>query len=434
MTDKKVYRLEQSKTFCMAPWVHIHNLPSGEILPCCINNQTLKIGNLYEDSVETIWNNDVYKSIRTDMLADTPIASCERCYKEEEWGNNQSYRKVFNNEYGNRYEDLVEQSTTEDGTATKMEFRRWDFRFSNLCNLACTSCGPNCSSMWVEIVNKMGLPHKGDKFQTSRQNLELFIDTIKKQADIVDNVYLAGGEPLIQPEHYEILKHIDEIGRLDKINFTYSTNLTSLTYKSTNVMDYWNKMKYVKVLVSLDEVDPDRLYYIRYPSKASEIIDNIKTLNKNFTGDNRRWSITPTWSIMNIHRIKDIASFFKDNNLLPATFADSAEWEVDLHNILLLYPNHMSISAAPPEWKQYLRKQLDEYVQWYIDEMLSMKNSHVKQRATDLFLSNIKRFYGALDDNIQVDPKIHKDWYSRLDRVRNTNFSEAFPELAWNLV
>ena len=109
------------------------------------------------------------------------------------------------------------------------------------------------------------------------------------------------------------------------------------------------------------------MYYIRYPSKASEIIDNIKTLNKNFTGDNRRWSITPTWSIMNIHRIKDIASFFKDNNLLPATFADSAEWEVDLHNILLLYPNHMSISAAPPEWKQYLRKQLDEYVQWYID-------------------------------------------------------------------
>ena len=66
--------------------------------------------------------------------------------------------------------------------------------------------------------------------------------------------------------------------------------------------------------------------------------------------------------------------------------------------------------------------------------MLSVKNSHVRQRATDLFLSNIKRFYGALDDNIQVDPKIHKDWYSRLDRVRNTNFSEAFPELAWNLV
>ena len=136
---------------------------------------------------------------------------------------------------------------------------------------------------------------------------------------------------------------------------------------------------------------------------------------------------------MNIHRIKDIAAFFKDNSLLPATFADSAEWEVDLHNILLLYPNHMSISAAPLEWKQYLRKQLDEYVQWYMDEMLSMKNLHVKQRATDLFLSNIKRFYGALDDNIQIDPKIHKDWYSRLDRVRNTSFSKAFPELAWNL-
>ena len=64
MTDKKIYRLNQSKTFCMAPWVHIHNLPSGEILPCCINNQTLKIGNLYEDSVENIWNNEHIDSVR----------------------------------------------------------------------------------------------------------------------------------------------------------------------------------------------------------------------------------------------------------------------------------------------------------------------------------------------------------------------------------
>ena len=433
MTDKKVYRLEQSKTFCMAPWVHIHNLPSGEILPCCINNQTLKIGNLYEDSVENIWNNEVYKSIRRDMLSDTPISSCERCYKEEEWGNDQSYRKVFNSNYGDKYEELVEQATNEDGSTSKMEFRRWDFRFSNLCNLACTSCGPNCSSMWVDIVNKMGLPVRGNKFQTSRQNLQLFIDTIKTQADIVDNVYLAGGEPLIQPEHYEILKHIDELGRLDKIHFTYSTNLTSLTYKSTNVMDYWNKMKYVKVLVSLDEVDADRLYYIRYPAKANEILNNIKILKDNFTSKEHRWTITPTWSLMNMHRIKDIVSFFKTNDLLPATFADSPEWEADVHNIILLYPNHMSVSAATPEWKQYLRKQLDEYVQWYMDEMISMKNDHAKPRAIELFTSNMKRFYNAIDDNIQLDPKGHKDWYSRLDRVRSTSFVQAFPELAWNL-
>jgi len=433
MSNKKIHNLTQSKVFCMAPWIHIHNLPSGDIMPCCISKWGDNMGNLYDDSIETIWNNDNYKTLRYNMLNDIPVNSCSRCYKEEEWGNKSSYRKNLNFNYSNVYNELVEKATDKNGFNNKMEFRRWDFRFSNLCNLACTSCGTGCSSAWVEIENKMYQTQNKIKFKTSKQDISLFINTIKSQANIVDHVYFAGGEPLIQPEHYEILNYIDNIGRLDKINFTYSTNLTSLTYKSTNVIDYWNKIKNIKVLVSLDEIDTDRLYYIRYPAKLNNIIDNIRILNKNFTGNSRKWMITPTWSLMNMHRIKEIVSFFKDNNLLPNAFANTIEWEEDLHNIILMNPPHLSISAATPEWKIYLKTKLEEYADWYLTEMIPLKNNKIKEKATQVFLNNIKRFYNALNETVNIDSSRHKDWYSKLDNARNTNFLETFPELLWNI-
>jgi len=433
MSNKKVYRLTESRVFCMNTWMHIHTMPNGDILPCCVSKWGAPMGNLYKDTIENIWNGSEYKTVRSNMLNEIPVDSCDRCYKEEEWGNKHSYRRIINNRYAHLYDSLVEQATDATGFTNKMEFRRWDFRFSNLCNLACTMCSPSCSSKWVDIENKMFLKNDEVKFKTSNQDLELFINTIKSQSNIVDDIYFAGGEPLIQPEHYEILKHIDNVGRVDKINFTYSTNLTSLKYKSTNVIDYWNKMQRVKLQISLDEVDADRLYYIRYPAQLDEIVNNIRQVNENFTDSLHKWVITPTWNLMNTHRIKEIVGFFKDNNLLPQMFYTSSEWENDLHNIILQYPDHMSISAASLSWKSELRTKLTEYKQWYLDEMIPLKQPHVRMQATQVFLSSIDRFFNALNDSTRIDPGVYKDWYSRLDRVRETSFVKTFPELAWHL-
>ena len=438
MADKKTHCLKESKVFCMAPWVHVHSLPNGKIMPCCISGHSGDFGNLYQDSIENIWNNDAYKTLRLKLLNDIPVDECTRCYKEESWGNEWTYRKSFNAQYENKYQELVEQLTDEKGYLSKMKFLRWDFRFSNLCNLACTTCSPTCSSAWVDVIEKMGWDYQQEKFKTSKQDLALFVNTIKTQADAVDNIYLAGGEPLIQAEHYEILKQIDDIDRLDKINFTYSTNLTSLTYKSTSVMYYWNRMANLKVLVSLDDIDAERLYYIRYPAKLNVIIDNIKILNENFNRANlhlgcKRWTLTPTWSLMNIHRIKEISIFFKENNLLPNIFFCSSEWESDFHNIILTQPYHLAISVAPIEWKNYIRSKLDEYTEWYLTDMISLKQDFIKKSATTIFLNNVKRFYNALDEPGKINSDAHKEWYSRLDKARDTDFAKTFPELAWHV-
>ena len=429
MTNK---HLTESNVFCMAPWVHIANIPNGDILPCCISLGG-SMGNLYKDKIEDIWNNDNYKSFRKDLLEGKQSKHCTRCYKEESWGNTTSYRRTFNRKYGNQYDDLVTNSTDADGNLSKMKFIRWDFRFNNLCNLACTSCSPIYSSTWGNVAKLMDPSYSIQRFNTSEINKESFINTIKTQAENVIDVYFAGGEPLIQAEHYEILDHIDSINRLEHIDFVYSTNLSVLEYKSVNILDYWKKMKSLRILVSLDEIDPDRLYYIRYPADLDKIVKNIKRLNETLTRANHDWVITPTWSIMNTHRMLDIVKFFKDNELLPNAFYNTLIWEYDVHNIILMDPPHLSIMCATPEWKEYLRTKLNEYKEWYIDVLIPLKKESVRTEALRVMDTIIARFHKSLDENVEINKDDWKRWINRLDVVRSTNFNKTFPELEWHL-
>lgn len=424
----KNYRLKESKVFCMVPWVHMFNSPSGDVQPCCVSLDGT-MGNLYENDIKEIWNNTRYKDFRKELLSDTPSKHCDRCYKEERWGNNATLRQQFNTDFADYYDDLVERSTGHDGTVEKMDFLRWDFRFSNLCNLACIGCSPEYSSTWGPIYKKMNPEYHEVQFKNSNKNKERFIEIIKSQADKVVKIYFAGGEPLIQPEHYEILNEIKKFNRLDKLDVTYSTNLNTLSYKSSNVLDYWQPMKKLRILVSLDEVDENRLYYIRYPSDLKRIVENIKELNAALTEHGQDWVITPTWNILNIHRIKEIVKYFLDNNLLPKTFYKTYIWEYDIHNIILSGPKRLSMSGANSAHKDLIHKRLDEYQKWYIDTLIPLKDPILQAHSKTVIISQVDRFHKAVDEEIDATLEDRAHWINLLDSVRNTNFKETFPEL-----
>jgi hypothetical protein len=35
LTERERFLLEDSKTFCIYPWIHLHAYPTGEAYPCC---------------------------------------------------------------------------------------------------------------------------------------------------------------------------------------------------------------------------------------------------------------------------------------------------------------------------------------------------------------------------------------------------------------
>lgn len=417
-----------SKSFCMAPWVHANVEPTGIVRMCCIA-QGEQMGNINEEPINDIWNGERYKTIRLKMINDEPVPECRRCIAEESWGNTNSMRSMFNTMYKDK-EHLVEE-TKEDGSLETMELIRWDFRFSNLCNLACIGCSPAYSSTWGPIAAKL-YAYKGDQFMTGKDRMDVFITTIGEHVHHVRDVYFAGGEPLIQPEHYQILEKLDEANRLEDVDFCYSTNLTTIKFKSTSVFEYWKKMKKLRLLISLDEVTPERLHYIRYPSKLDTLYEHIKLVKEELTTPEKSYSITPTWGILNTHRIKEFMEWIVENDLLPNSYADSLNWEYDFHNIILLDPEHLSVGAASPEWKFHLHNKINEYYVWYQKELISRKREDLRAEAKRVLKRDMLRFHAAIDRKANFSQEKWMYWIKKLDDIRGTKFLDIFPELSWH--
>ena len=145
-------RLLESKNFCMAPWVTMHLWPSGEAMPCCVVVPdedapfSGKLGNIQKNSLKELWNSPLMKKLRTNMLADKPSQTCERCIQQEQAGNQYTLRRELNQNFADYFHRT--EATNADGSHDDPKIYYWDIRFINVCNLRCLSCSVNFSSSW----------------------------------------------------------------------------------------------------------------------------------------------------------------------------------------------------------------------------------------------------------------------------------------------
>lgn len=64
----------------MALGSHLHVTVSGDVTPCChiIDNKHIRLGNLFNESFESIWNSRKYSEFRTSVKNKTsPL--CKNC-------------------------------------------------------------------------------------------------------------------------------------------------------------------------------------------------------------------------------------------------------------------------------------------------------------------------------------------------------------------
>jgi sulfatase maturation enzyme AslB (radical SAM superfamily) len=90
----------------------------------------------------------------------------------------------------------------------------------------------------------------------------------------LEQIYFAGGEPLMMEEHYRILKELVKREMFD-VKLIYNTNFSRLTLKDDNVLDYWKLFNNVSIGASLDGMGP-RAEYIRKGTrgiKLNEIVN-----------------------------------------------------------------------------------------------------------------------------------------------------------------
>ena len=239
---------------CLAPWTHTYLSPQTERRLCCASREPATSFEQYIDSgagsgtytpvtLLEHWNSERMRRVRVQMLNNEAPPECEVC--NEKLLNTDVYRSYFNQMFGHKREELL-AATREDGSTPILPVS-WDYRFSNLCNFKCRTCGDMLSSAWeseqrtnnqVDWTNPKNawmLPEVKEQitaFQDSQIEAE-FAQAVAEHR--VEEVYWVGGEPLMYEQHWRYMKQIVDQGDGQRVYARYNTNLSRVNYRGCNL-------------------------------------------------------------------------------------------------------------------------------------------------------------------------------------------------------
>jgi radical SAM protein with 4Fe4S-binding SPASM domain len=407
LDSREEFLLKESKTFCIYPWIHLHSYPTGDAYPCCHAEMKIgSIGNSRTNTLEEIWNSPKQRQLRQDMLSETSNPACKRCYEQEDSGFF-SGRRSANKHHGHHINRV--KDTQADGTVQDFKMTYWDIRFSNLCNLSCRSCGHIFSSNWYQDQAKLAGGTWKDQNQVlnyaGRTETDMWEQLIP-HLDYVEQIYFAGGEPLMMKEHYNILDELERRGRFD-VRLIYNTNFTHIRLKDRTVFDYWKKFQSVSVGASLDAMGP-RAEYIRKGTDWATVESNRRQMLE--VCPEVDFYISPTLSIMNALHLTDFHLDWVNKGLIKP---------MDLSVNILQDPAHYRIDIAPQSYKDRIHKKFQEHLEW-------LRPLDPLQRATVGFESAIK--FMMATDNSKLIPKFWEKTFE-LDRIRKESVLDTIPEL-----
>jgi len=399
LSDREQFLLTESKTFCIYPWIHLHAYPTGEAYPCCHAEMKYPVGNCRTNTLAEIWQDQPMQQLRSDMLNETSNAACGRCYEQEQSGFF-SGRKSANKHHGHHVKKIDENP---------FEMTYWDIRFSNLCNLKCRSCGHIFSSQWYQDQAKLAggnwKDHNRVLNYAGRTETDMW-DQLLPHIDYVEQIYFAGGEPLLMEEHYRILDELVQRERFD-VRLIYNTNFTHTDLKGQSVFEYWKQFDSVAVGASLDGSGRHG-EYIRKGTEWNKIEQN--RIDMMAICPDVDFYISPTLSIMNAWHLPDFHRDWVERGLIKAQ---------DLNVNILQDPPHYRIDIAPMKYKQRLRIKYQEHLEW-------LKNQDPLERASEGFKSAIN-FMLATDNTQLIDTFWRKT--HELDSIRSENLLDVIPEL-----
>ena len=404
LTAQQQHQLMHSDNFCMIPWIHLHSWPDGTAYPCCLAKAENPVGNLKKDSMQTVWNDKPMRELRQNMLNDLPSDGCRDCYEQEAMGFS-SMRNNTNKAFG-QHIHIVDR-TEESGAFPDMTFKYWDVRFSNICNLKCRSCGSIFSSRWYDDdVRLNGSPLRPRVQFAGRHELDIW-EQMEPHLGTLEQIYFAGGEPLIMEEHNRILKELIARGNTN-IRLIYNTNLTELKWKKESVLDLWKHFPTVCVAASLDDMG-DRAAIIRSGTNWAQVEVNICDLKRECPHID--FMISPTLSMMNIWNFVPFHRYMIDQGFIEPK---------DFNLNILQGPRGYRIDVLPHEIKLQFKKQFEEHIEW-----LSTRDPI--QRAVGGFQGAIN--FMMAEDNSQL---LGEFWetVNDLDWSRKEDLLSVVPELA----
>ena len=391
--------------FCVLPWVSLETSPVGTVRPCCLAEDELvddagEKFNLATAKFTAIQNSHSMKELRQQFINQEQPQTCRKCWREERSGRTSKRMHTLD-----RLKHMLAHETTWTVDAKPLMFL--DLKLGNICNLKCRICGSWSSSTFAteELAN---LPLEQDKksshhYQMLKQGAwprenSTFWQEIDQVVDHIEYIEFTGGEPLMIPEHFDLLQGLIDRGIAGNIEIHYNTNGTQYPESAA---DIWQHFKTVEIAFSIDDVGA-RFEYQRSNAVWAEVEDNIarfKQLRDQYP--NIRLQVCSTVNVFNVYYLEELARWNYSQGF------DYIYWNM-MHEAY-----YFSISTLPERAKAAITTQLRSC-----------------GSVSDAAQQEFNRIIDFMNAGVSLDGSNMRREIANLDRRRNQNLALVEPEFA----
>jgi len=320
-------------------------------------------------SIAEWFNSEPVLKFRQQILGNSAVSACSRCYQEEEAGSHS--RRIRSNQksviFRQAFHDSFEQSPGrkhfDDSGITNTHPIDLHVDLGNYCNLACKMCDARASSTIASQQVKWGI-------ESSRQYLkadwtkdeETWNSFLQQLLDIpnLNNIHFMGGETLLTRRFENLVDHMIQHKRFD-LCFSFVTNGTVFR---PELMDKLKRFRRVGIEVSIETVDSHNAYQ-RQGTDTNKVLENIDKYQTWCNGSNITLTARPAISALTIGYFPGLLQYCLDKNLI-------------VKSLLVNTPDFLDAVILPDSVKQQYLK----HYQVLIDQ-LSHVNLAIDYNASD---------------------------------------------------
>ena len=279
-----------SNFYCAAPWRGLHINPRGDVKTCCAGDPNM-LGNLNEQTIESILFGSKMVEIRQSIRQGQPHAYCYNCVQAERYGRSErNWHNSVSPEFDPRIAGDLEHRPT-----------LIDVRWNITCNLSCNYCGDKCSSKWAALKH---IPFKSG----ARPYYEQVCNYLEQHQENIREVALVGGEPLLLPENKRLL----EVIPTDCV-VTLITNV-SVDLDRNQIFHKLAQRQRVGWSMSFDNTE-SRFEYVRHGASWNLLQKNL-ALIQNLMYSQAHWGgIHAVYNIYNATCLMELTKFARSRGL-----------------------------------------------------------------------------------------------------------------------
>ena len=323
-------------TYC---WYAFSAYDSNHKWCCCVGMGDLQ-------NFQQLNQSSKIQEIRNDLKNGIKHPDCFRCWSPESIG--ESSTRTVSLKWI--------QDTMPQGNYYDPKLRALWLDSSNVCNLSCRTCSAMWSSTHLREAKDRHGSSASNYFKIQKTNLPYLL---KEDFSDIYQVFVIGGEPLLNLDHLSVLEKIVADGHAHQCKVTYLTNGTLPIPE--RLLKIIPEFKDLNFMISVDGVGSS-FEYTRTKANWNKFVENVQHMQKQITSNNVLFFVNITISVLNVLKLTEIMTWVAeqigDKNIPIAQRVAQLKAMGHMEMTTILDPSYYTLSVLTPNQKDQVREYL----------------------------------------------------------------------------